>query len=53
VALEIILICLTAVSTLNALLIYDLYGRSSKMVLFLEAARKAVVELRKLVELRG
>lgn len=44
-ALNVILICLVAVSTLNALLIYDLYGRSARLVIFMEVVRKATTDI--------
>ena len=33
-ALNVILICLTAVSALNALLVWDLYNRSRRLAMF-------------------
>ena len=41
-ALNIILTALVAVSALNALLIYDLYGRSAKLARLYEEARRVV-----------
>lgn len=39
-ALNIILACLVAVSILNVLLVYDLYGRSAKLAVFAAEVNK-------------
>jgi hypothetical protein len=40
-ALNVVLICLFAVSALNVLLIYDLYNRSAKLAKYVEEAHQA------------
>jgi hypothetical protein len=41
-ALDIILTCLVLVSALNVALIYDLYGRSARLALYVESARRSI-----------
>jgi hypothetical protein len=36
------LVCLVAISALNLLLVYDLYGRSARLVVLYEEARRVV-----------